>query len=112
MAIPHAFPGMPVDLRLEGGAISEMETTALVKENAFQAIRLVVPKGHEVPRHQVEGPITVYCLEGRIAFTASGKTHDLKAGHWLYLLGNEPHSLVGIEDSAVLVTILFTSPVD
>ena len=80
-----------------------------VKDETFEAIRMVIPKGHEMSRHQVDGAITIYCLDGRIAFTAGGKTHDLKAGHWLFLLGNEPHSLVGIEDASVLLTIMFPS---
>jgi quercetin dioxygenase-like cupin family protein len=98
---------MPVDLRPSGESLSEATTVPLVKEETFEAIRMVIRKGHEMRGHQVEGPITVYCLTGRIAFTARGQTHDLKPGHWLYLLGNEPHSLRGVEDSAMLLTILF-----
>ena len=93
MAIPHAYPGMPVDLRPDGESFSEAQSAALVKNEIFESIRMVIPKGHEMSRHQVEGAITIYCLDGRIAFTTGGKTHDLKAGHWLFLLGNEPHSL-------------------
>ena len=103
----HAYPGVPVDLRPVGEPLSEATTVGLVKEETFEAIRMVVRKGHEMPVHKVEGAITIYCLDGRIAFTARGQTHDLKAGHWLFLLGNEPHSLAGIEDSSLLLTILF-----
>jgi quercetin dioxygenase-like cupin family protein len=98
---------MPVDLRPAGESPSEARSAALVKESSFEAIRMVIPKGHEIARHQVEGAITIQCLDGRIAFTAGGKTHDLKSGHWLYLLGGDPHSLVGIEDSTILLTIIF-----
>ncbi len=103
----HAYPGMPVDLRPVGESLAEATTFPLVKEETFEAIRMVVRKGHEIPDHRVEGAITIYCLDGRIVFTARGQTHELKAGHWLFLLGNEPHTLVGIEDSALLLTILF-----
>jgi quercetin dioxygenase-like cupin family protein len=103
----HAFPGVPFDLRPEGASLAEALTFPLVKEETFEAIRMVIRKGHEMPAHQTEGAITVYCLDGRIAFTARGQTHDLKPGHWLFLLGNEPHSLRGIEDSSFLLTILF-----
>ena len=82
-------------------------TFPLVKEDAFEAIRMVLRKDHEMAGHQVEWPITIYCLDGQIAFTARGQTHDLRAGHWLFLLGNEPHSLRAIEDSSFLLTILF-----
>ncbi len=103
----HAYPGMPFDLRPEGGALADATTFPLVKERAFEAIRMVIRKGHEMSEHRVEGAVTIYCLDGRVAFTARGQTHDLRAGHWLFLLGGEPHSLRGIEDSAVLLTILF-----
>lgn len=107
MAIPHAAPGMPVDLLEDGESRSEAKSTALVKGEAFEAIRLVIPKGREISRHQVEGPITIQCLEGRIAFASGGGTHDMRAGHWLFLMGDEPHSLTGVEDAVVLLTIMF-----
>lgn len=108
MAIPHASPGVPVDLRSGGDSLSEARTTALVKNESFEAIRLVLPKGHEVCHHrQVEGPITVLCLEGRIALVTEGAVHELPAGHWSYLLGNSPHTLRGEADSVVLLTVLF-----
>ena len=108
MAIPHAYPGMPVDLRPAEESLSEVRTTALVKNNSFEAIRLILPRGHEVCHdHQVAGPITVHCLEGRATLTVEGQTHDLPAGHWLYLMGDTPHTLRGAEDSLVLLTVMF-----
>lgn len=108
MSIPHAYPGMPVDLRSARESSSEDQTTALVKNNSFEAIRLVLPRGREVcHEHQVEGPITVHCLEGRAALTVGDQTHELPAGHWLYLMANTPHALRGIEDSLVLLTVMF-----
>jgi quercetin dioxygenase-like cupin family protein len=108
MAIPHASPGLPVDLCPSGEVLSEAKTNALVKNEAFEAIRLAVPKGHEVcHNHQVEGPITVHCLEGSIAFTAEGETHAVRAGQWLFLPGGVPHTITGLEDSLVLLTVMF-----
>ena len=46
------------------------------------------------------------CLEGKIAFTACGQTHDLEAGHLLHLPAGEPHSLRGIEDGSLLLTVV------
>jgi quercetin dioxygenase-like cupin family protein len=106
----HAYPGMPVDLRPEGASLSTAKTFPLVKETMFEAIRMVLRKDREMSGHQVEGPITIYCLDGQIAFTARGQTHELKAGQWLFLLGDEPHSLHAIEDSSFLLTILFPRP--
>lgn len=105
----HAYPGTPIDLQPAGESLAEAKTVAIVKEATFEAIRMVVRKGHEIPEHQVEGAITIYCLSGQIAFTARGQTHELNAGQWLFLLGNEPHAILGIEDSSLLLTILFPS---
>ena len=108
MAIPHAYPGMPVNLRPEGGAPSDARTTALVKNDTFEAIRLVAPKGHELCHdHRVEGMLTLHCLEGRVAFTADGDTRELAAGHWLFLTGGVPHTITALEDALVLLTVMF-----
>jgi quercetin dioxygenase-like cupin family protein len=48
----------------------------------------------------------VQCLEGKIAFTALGKTEELAAGQMLYLTAGEPHSVKCIEDASFLLTIL------
>lgn len=107
MAIPHAYPGMPVDVRPLGEALAKNETTALVKNNDFEAIRLVLRQGKEVcHEHEVEGMITVYCIEGRVALTAGGATHELPAGYWTYLMRHDPHTLRALEDSSVLLTIM------
>jgi quercetin dioxygenase-like cupin family protein len=48
----------------------------------------------------------VHCLEGRVAFTACGQTQTLEAGHLLYLPTGEPHSVKGVENASLLVTVL------
>jgi quercetin dioxygenase-like cupin family protein len=77
---------------------------SLVKTPRFEVKRLLLARGHEVGTHQAPGEITVQCVAGRVAFTAGGTTHDLEAGKMIYLQAREPHSLVGVEDSVVLVT--------
>lgn len=108
MAIPHAFPGMPVDLLPDEQSPSSGGTIALVKNNTFEAIRLVLPKGREVCHdHPLEAVITAQCLQGRAALTIGDATHELPAGYWLFLLSGDPHTLRGIEDSVVLLTLIF-----
>ena len=51
--------------------------------------------------------ITVQCLEGRIAFIVSGRIQELLSGQWLYLTGGIPHKITGLEDSLVLLTVIF-----
>ena len=89
-----------------GDALGSSKTTTLVKTADLELIRLVLPAGKEIPSHKAPGEITVQCLEGRVAFTADGKTQELTAGQLLYLAAGEPHAVKGIEDSSLLVTIL------
>jgi quercetin dioxygenase-like cupin family protein len=78
--------------------------SSLMKTETLEVRRLTLPKGRTIPTHHAPGEITVHCLEGRIAFTANGQTRDVGAGQLIALAAGEPHSLVGLEDSTVLVT--------
>jgi quercetin dioxygenase-like cupin family protein len=106
MAIPHAEPGEVVDVRPLGPALASAQTKTLVRAEQVEVIRLVVHAGKEIPEHKAKGEVVVHCLEGRVAFTASGKTQTLEAGHLLYLPTGEPHSVKGVENASLLVTVL------
>ena len=106
MAIPHAKPGDVVDVRPLGSALASAQTGTLVRAEQVEVIRLVVPAGKEIKEHQAKGEIVVQCLEGRVAFTAFGKTQNLEAGKLLYLPTGEPHTVKGIEDASLLLTVL------
>jgi len=106
MAIPHALPNEPVDVRPFGDGLAEQVTRSLFKSEQLEAVRLVMPAGKVIAEHSAPGEITVHCLEGRVAFTAEGATHELGAGELLYLKARQPHSLKAIEDASVLVTLV------
>lgn len=106
MAVPHAKPGEVVDVRPLGSVLTSSQTTTLVRADQVEVIRLVVPAGKDISEHRAKGEIVVQCLEGRVAFTALGKTRTLDAGTLLYLPTGEPHSVKGIEDASLLLTIL------
>jgi len=98
-----------VDVRPLGAALTTTETRTLVKTKNIDVIRMIVPAGKEIATHKAKGEIVVQCLEGKIAFTACGKTHNLEAGQLLFLPTGEPHSLRGIEDGSLLLPILLPS---
>ena len=106
MALPHAQSGEVIDIRPLGPALSQTGTTTLVKTDTLEIIRMVIAPEKFVHTHQVPGEIIVQCLEGRSSFTAGETTQELNAGQMLYLAGNVPHSIHGIEHADVLLTIL------
>jgi quercetin dioxygenase-like cupin family protein len=107
MAIPHAQPGEVINVRPLGPALVGAKTTALIKTENLEVLRLVIPAGKEIPTHTTRGEITVQCVEGRVAFTTGGSTQELGAGQLLYLRGEQPHSVLGLDDASLLVTITF-----
>ncbi len=62
--------------------------------------------------HHADAPITVQVLEGRIRFDVDGQILELLPGHLISIAESLPHSVVGIEVSAFLLTIgaVLTSP--
>ena len=107
MAQHHANPGEVVDLRPLGPKLTEAKTIALIKAEHFEAIRLIVRAGAEIPPHDVAGNIMLYCLEGHIVLGLERSNIELTGGDWLYLNGGELHTLKGLQDSSILLTILF-----
>jgi quercetin dioxygenase-like cupin family protein len=106
MAVTHAKPGEVIDIRPFGSSLPAAKTTALFKTQSVEVIRMVMPTGKEISEHEAPGTLIVQCLEGRVAFTASGKTEELHAGQLLYLEAQEPHAVRCIEDASFLLTIL------
>ena len=106
MATPHALSGEVVDILPYGAAIAQAVSSTLVRSDHLEVFRIVLPAGKTVPEHQVPHVITVQCIEGVIKFVAHGTTKLMRAGGFLYLSPNEPHTLEAVEDASVLVTLL------
>ena len=107
MALKHAQPGEVVDLRPLGAGLAGAKSSAIVRTPSFEAVRLIVPAGAELSTHQVPGRIMLHCLEGRVEIGLSSGPVELSAGDWLYLDEGEPHSVQGIQNASLLLTILF-----
>lgn len=105
MAQPHASSKQVVSLLPLGEQLGSARTTALLKAQQLEAMRIVLRAGQGVPEHKTPGEITVQCLEGEVEFRASDALHVLRGGDWLHLRGGEPHSLLARADSSLLVTI-------
>jgi quercetin dioxygenase-like cupin family protein len=99
-----------IAVRAAGAPEPGASPKSLVKTKTLEVRRLTLPKGRTIPTHRASGEITVHCLEGRIAFTANARTRDVGAGQLIVLAAEEPHSLVGLEDSTVLVTKVLLAP--
>lgn len=106
MALPHAQPGQPVDVRPYGAGIGAAQSIALFKSDGLEVMRLVFPAGHHMPAHQVAGEITIHCLEGSVNVqVGDAPAVLLPAGHLMYVPGGVPHALTAVQACSVLVTL-------
>lgn len=109
MAQKKIQPGEVVNLYSLDKDMPDGSTLALMKTSDMEAIRMVLPEDKEITEHTVDGEISVQCLKGTTEFDVGDQTHILSEGDWLYLDRQQRHSLRALEDSVLLVTILFVS---
>jgi quercetin dioxygenase-like cupin family protein len=107
MAMQHVRPGEIYDLASSSSNPGNGFTVAIVKTKMFEAVRLVVRSGTSIKEHRFDGPITLHCLEGRVMLGLSEYSRELSDGQWLYLDGGTSHSISGVQDATLLLTILF-----
>jgi quercetin dioxygenase-like cupin family protein len=62
--------------------------------------------GQELTEHQAARAAVVQVMTGRLRFTAEGEEMDAGPGFWLHMAPNTRHSLVAIEPTIMLLTLL------
>lgn len=105
MAQPHLQSGQIGSVLPLGSSLTKTPSYALLKAAQLEVIRVVLMAGKSMPEHQVQGEITVQCLEGVAEFRAGTEMHRMRAGDFLHLDGGVPHALTAREDASLLVTI-------
>ncbi len=105
-AEPQTNPGEIITVRRSGPALTKTRSEKLVRTEAFELIRLFVPAGKELAEHRAPGTLIFECREGRVAFTALGKSQNVEPGQLLFLPAGEPHSVKGLEDATLLLTVI------
>lgn len=105
MAQPHARSGEVVNLSPLGERLADARTTAILKAQQLEIVRLVLPAGKGLREHAAPGEITVHCLEGQIDFSLPGRQLRLGPGDFIHLGPGEPHALTALSDASALVTL-------
>jgi len=105
MAQPHATSGDIVSLIPLAEKLPDSRTVAILKAEQLELVRIVLTKGKSMPEHQVQGEITVLCLEGRIAFHTPRGSCEMGPSDLIHLRRGEPHALTALEDASALLTI-------
>ena len=105
MAQQHTQSGIAVGVRPFGDEIFAARTTAILKAEQLEIVRLVLHAGQSLREHSTPGEITALCLEGRIEFRTGDVLQVLSAGDFIHLRRREPHALRALSDASALLTI-------
>lgn len=116
MSLHHISSGEIIHLTPLGESLKDQPSTALLKTETLEVMRLIIKAGKSLPDHRVSGEVTIHCLEGKVELHAHQKAQLMQAGDLVYLAPMQDHALVALEDASVLVTILLhqgsASPLD
>jgi quercetin dioxygenase-like cupin family protein len=62
--------------------------------------------GEGLTEHQAARVAVVQVLSGQLRFTVDGDELDLAPGSWLHMTPGAPHSLVAVEPTVMLLTLV------
>ncbi len=106
-----AFPIARLDLVEE---VREMRASPMphghvaktvLRNGDLRMVLIVLRPGAQIPRHHAKGSLVIQALDGRAVATLLESSFDLTAGSVLAIEPEITHSLIAIEDSALLLTI-------
>jgi len=112
MSLPHAASGDLINIAPLGDQLESAVSTAFLKTEHLELMRLVLQAGKSMPEHWVEGDVTLQCLEGSVELEAHGRRQTLGPGQMVYLAPKVPHALHARENTSVLMTVLLNQPVN
>jgi quercetin dioxygenase-like cupin family protein len=84
----------------------------ILKRPGIRVVLVALRAGGQMHEHHADSPITVQVLQGHIRFDVDGLTLELQPGHLVGVAESLPHRVLGVEESAFLLTIgaVLTSP--
>lgn len=107
MATERVLHGQIVDLASFPAKGTGASSRVLVKRPEFEVLCIDLPTGSSLPTHEVEGPVTMHCLQGELALTVDGERKEMPPGTWVLLDGGTSHAVRATRDSTLLLTIVF-----
>jgi quercetin dioxygenase-like cupin family protein len=77
----------------------------LIKEGPLNVTLVALREGASLESHQVGGPITIQCLQGRLRLATDAGALELAEGGLVALAANVRHSAEAMDDCTLLLTL-------
>jgi quercetin dioxygenase-like cupin family protein len=87
-------------------ATTDHNSITIFKSDNTTVVLIGMHQNAELKRHNVYGNIHVQVLEGKINFCTEQQTVSLKKGQMIALKADLPHSVLALEDSFFLLTVI------
>ncbi|MEO6346680.1 MAG: cupin domain-containing protein [Aquaticitalea sp.] len=87
-------------------ATTDHNSITIFKSDNTTVVLVGMHQNAELKRHKAYGDIHVQVLEGKINFCTEQQTVSMKKGHMIALKADIPHSVLALEDSFFLLTVI------
>ncbi|MCW5941467.1 MAG: cupin domain-containing protein [Fimbriimonadaceae bacterium] len=82
---------------------------ALYSDEHTRAVIFGFDQGEELSEHTASMDAILHVLQGEATLTLGGETREAKAGSWVHMEANLPHSVVAKTPLVILLTLLKTT---
>jgi len=97
------IPDLPARAEVpENGTLSRV----LHADDRVRLVLFAFDAGQELTEHTASVPALLQVVSGRFRVTAGGDSFEMGPEGWLRLDANEPHSVLALEPSQLLLTML------
>lgn len=81
-------------------------TRVVEKDGPLRLVLFAFDEGEELTEHTASVPVVLQVISGSVTVGASGESHRLTSGGWVYLEASEPHTVVAHEPTKMLLTMI------
>lgn len=78
----------------------------LYSDDQIRVVGFAFDEGQELSEHTATIPVVVQVVSGRFRFDAGDQSWEIGPSSWMHLDASEPHSVVALERSRLLLTLL------
>jgi quercetin dioxygenase-like cupin family protein len=78
----------------------------LYRDDKIRVVGFAFDTDQELTEHTAAVPVVIQVVSGRFRFTVGDETSEIVPESWIHLEGSVPHSLVALEPSRLLLTLL------
>ncbi|HEY5875084.1 MAG TPA: cupin domain-containing protein [Ilumatobacteraceae bacterium] len=98
-----AIQDIAADVEIQSGAVV---SKVIHRDDQVNVTVFGFDVGQELTEHSAARAAVVQVVSGRLRFTADGDELDAGPGFWLHMAPETPHSLVAVEPTIMVLTLL------